>query len=119
MDYILFVKADVTLQPNPEEVMVRRRAGCSVEAGQPRQAGPVHWHKALLGAAAVFRGLPRLWRPAAARSLLGCQGLSWTPPGQDTRYVSWQELREMMDPSSGLLWSPWFRWGSGAGWPPR
>ena len=27
----------------------------------------------------------------------------------DTKYVSLQELQQMMDPSSGLLWSPWFR----------
>eukprot|EP00602_Paraphysomonas_sp_CaronLab_P006525 CAMPEP_0185036834 /NCGR_PEP_ID=MMETSP1103-20130426/30406_1 /TAXON_ID=36769 /ORGANISM="Paraphysomonas bandaiensis, Strain Caron Lab Isolate" /LENGTH=738 /DNA_ID=CAMNT_0027574547 /DNA_START=21 /DNA_END=2234 /DNA_ORIENTATION=- len=27
----------------------------------------------------------------------------------DTKYVTLSELREMMDPSSGLLWSPWFR----------
>ena len=25
------------------------------------------------------------------------------------RYVTPEELRAMMDPSSGLLWSPWFR----------
>ncbi|KAI3425236.1 hypothetical protein D9Q98_009004 [Chlorella vulgaris] len=48
MDYIFFLKADVTLQPNPEEIM-------------------------------------------------------------DTKYVSLQELRQMMEPGSGLLWSPWFR----------
>ncbi|KAL4430327.1 hypothetical protein ABPG77_002133 [Micractinium sp. CCAP 211/92] len=48
MDYILFIKADVTLAPNPEEVM-------------------------------------------------------------DTKYVTLPELRQMMQPSSGLLWSPWFR----------
>ncbi|EFN53784.1 hypothetical protein CHLNCDRAFT_53578 [Chlorella variabilis] len=48
MDYILFVRADVTVQPNAEEVM-------------------------------------------------------------DTKYVSLGELRQMMHPSSGLLWSPWFR----------
>ncbi|KAI7836603.1 hypothetical protein COHA_009561 [Chlorella ohadii] len=48
MDYILFVRADVTLQPNDEEVM-------------------------------------------------------------DTKYVTLPELRQMMHPSSGLLWSPWFR----------
>jgi farnesyl-diphosphate farnesyltransferase/isopentenyl-diphosphate delta-isomerase type 1 len=27
----------------------------------------------------------------------------------DTKYVTLQELQEMMKPSSGLLWSPWFR----------
>mmetsp|Transcript_15550 Transcript_15550/g.25903 ORF Transcript_15550/g.25903 Transcript_15550/m.25903 type:complete len:735 (+) Transcript_15550:52-2256(+) len=27
----------------------------------------------------------------------------------DVKYVSLEELREQMDPSSGLLWSPWFR----------
>ncbi len=27
----------------------------------------------------------------------------------DTRYVTQQELKQMMDPNSGLLWSPWFR----------
>jgi isopentenyl-diphosphate delta-isomerase len=27
----------------------------------------------------------------------------------DTRWVTKDELREMMDPSSGLRWSPWFR----------
>lgn len=27
----------------------------------------------------------------------------------DTRYVTLTELKSMMDPSSGLLWSPWFR----------
>jgi isopentenyl-diphosphate delta-isomerase len=48
MDYILFIKADVTLAPNAEEVM-------------------------------------------------------------DTKYVTFPELRQMMHPSSGLLWSPWFR----------
>lgn len=48
MDYILFIKTEVTLQPNPEEVM-------------------------------------------------------------DTRYVSLDELRNMMRPESGLMWSPWFR----------
>lgn len=26
-----------------------------------------------------------------------------------TRYVTQDELRGMMQPSSGLLWSPWFR----------
>lgn len=31
------------------------------------------------------------------------------PPVQDTRYVSLAELRAMMAPTSGLLWSPWFR----------
>lgn len=48
MDYILFARADVTLAPNPEEVM-------------------------------------------------------------DTKYVTPEELRAMMAPDSGLLWSPWFR----------
>ncbi|PSC75135.1 isopentenyl-diphosphate delta-isomerase I [Micractinium conductrix] len=48
LDYILFVKADVSVEPNAEEVM-------------------------------------------------------------DTKYVSMQELRQMMHPGSGLLWSPWFR----------
>lgn len=28
---------------------------------------------------------------------------------KDTRYVTQAELKAMMDPSSGLLWSPWFR----------
>lgn len=28
---------------------------------------------------------------------------------QDTRYVSLDELRNMMRPESGLMWSPWFR----------
>lgn len=27
----------------------------------------------------------------------------------DTRYVTEPELRAMMAPDSGLLWSPWFR----------
>ncbi|KAJ1414787.1 isopentenyl-diphosphate delta-isomerase type 1 fused to squalene synthase [Ochromonadaceae sp. CCMP2298] len=27
----------------------------------------------------------------------------------ESRYVTQEELRAMMDPSSGLLWSPWFR----------
>jgi farnesyl-diphosphate farnesyltransferase len=27
----------------------------------------------------------------------------------DSRYVTQEELRAMMEPSSGLLWSPWFR----------
>ena len=27
----------------------------------------------------------------------------------DVKYVSLDELREMMQPSSGLLWSPWFK----------
>lgn len=48
IDYILFVKADVDVQANPEEV-------------------------------------------------------------QDTRYVTQEELDELMRPESGLLWSPWFR----------
>mmetsp|Transcript_31223 Transcript_31223/g.52206 ORF Transcript_31223/g.52206 Transcript_31223/m.52206 type:complete len:773 (-) Transcript_31223:287-2605(-) len=48
IDYILFIKKNVTLKPNPEEV-------------------------------------------------------------SDTKYVSLSELKAMMDPSSGLLWSPWFR----------
>lgn len=30
-------------------------------------------------------------------------------PPQDTKYVTLPELRQMMQPSSGLLWSPWFR----------
>ena len=47
VDYILFVRASVKLDPNPEEV-------------------------------------------------------------QQVRYVSREELEEMMRPSSGLLWSPWF-----------
>lgn len=28
---------------------------------------------------------------------------------QDTKYVTKDELKKMMDPKSGLLWSPWFR----------
>jgi len=28
---------------------------------------------------------------------------------RDTKYVTLQELKEMMHPGSGLLWSPWFR----------
>ena len=28
---------------------------------------------------------------------------------KDTKYVTKDELKKMMDPSSGLLWSPWFR----------
>ena len=28
---------------------------------------------------------------------------------QKTAYVTEAELREMMEPSNGLLWSPWFR----------
>jgi len=28
---------------------------------------------------------------------------------QDTKWVTFQELKNMMKPSSGLLWSPWFR----------
>ena len=28
---------------------------------------------------------------------------------QETAYVTESELREMMAPSNGLLWSPWFR----------
>ena len=28
---------------------------------------------------------------------------------QDFKYVTHNELKEMMDPKSGLLWSPWFR----------
>ena len=28
---------------------------------------------------------------------------------KDVKFVSQEELRAMMDPSSGLLWSPWFR----------
>ena len=48
IDYILFIKADVELEPNAEEVM-------------------------------------------------------------DTKYVSAEELKEMMDEGSGLKWSPWFR----------
>ena len=27
----------------------------------------------------------------------------------DTKYVTQQELANMMDPQSGLRWSPWFR----------
>lgn len=27
----------------------------------------------------------------------------------DVKYVSLSELKEMMSPPSGLLWSPWFR----------
>lgn len=37
-----------------------------------------------------------------------CPGLPFPPP-QDTKYVTLPELRQMMQPSSGLLWSPWFR----------
>jgi len=48
IDYILFIKANVTVSPNPEEV-------------------------------------------------------------GDFKYVTLPELKEMMDPSSGLKWSPWFR----------
>ena len=48
IDYILFLKCDVNIQPNEEEV-------------------------------------------------------------QDVKYVSVSQLREMMDPSSGLKWSPWFK----------
>ena len=48
VDYILFMQADVTCDPNPDEVM-------------------------------------------------------------DIKYVTLQELRDQMNPSNGLLWSPWFR----------
>mmetsp|Transcript_14788 Transcript_14788/g.25755 ORF Transcript_14788/g.25755 Transcript_14788/m.25755 type:complete len:282 (+) Transcript_14788:78-923(+) len=48
MDYILFTQADVTMQPNPEEV-------------------------------------------------------------DEVKYVTLQELQAMMQPETGLLWSPWFR----------
>ena len=48
IDYILFIKANVTLSPNPEEV-------------------------------------------------------------GDVKYVTLPKLKEMMDPGSGLKWSPWFR----------
>ena len=48
VDYILFIRADVPIDPNPEEVM-------------------------------------------------------------NTRYVTHSELKDMMDPKNGLLWSPWFR----------
>ncbi len=48
MDYILFIKADVDLAPNADEV-------------------------------------------------------------QNTKYVTLHELQDMMQPSTGLLWSPWFR----------
>ena len=48
IDYILFIKADVPITLNPEEV-------------------------------------------------------------QDTKYVTSEELKELMAPTSGLLWSPWFR----------
>ena len=27
----------------------------------------------------------------------------------NTRYVTHSELKDMMDPKNGLLWSPWFR----------
>lgn len=46
MDYILFVKADVTLQPNAEEVMV---------SWEPLSAAP--WH-------AAFRVTLPKWREA-------------------------------------------------------
>ena len=36
-------------------------------------------------------------------------GLKLCPLSQDTKYVTLPELRQMMHPSSGLLWSPWFR----------
>ena len=52
MDYILFARADVALQPNPDEVRA-------------------------------------------------------------VRYVDAAALRDMMDPASGLRWSPWFRCGVG------
>lgn len=29
------------------------------------------------------------------------------------RYVTLDELRDMMKTNSGLLWSPWFRYGQG------
>ena len=48
MDYILFIKADVDMEPNPDEV-------------------------------------------------------------SDTKYVTLAELKQLMEPSSGLRWSPWFR----------
>ena len=44
--------------------------------------------------------------------MVGWGGRWWPPPPptlQDTKYVTLGELREMMAPSSGLLWSPWFR----------
>ena len=53
VDYILFARADVALQPNPDEVRA-------------------------------------------------------------VRYVDAAALRDMMDPASGLRWSPWFRRGAGA-----
>lgn len=39
-------------------------------------------------------------------------GLDFTPNPEevrDTKWVTLQELRDMMKPESGLLWSPWFR----------
>lgn len=44
------------------------------------------------------RSLPRAIPTATAQ-----------PSLQDTRYVTQAELAEMMDPASGLRWSPWFR----------
>ena len=39
------------------------------------------------------------------------------PPPQDTKYVTLPELRRMMAPDSGLLWSPWFRCARARGAP--
>lgn len=49
-------------------------------------------------------GVGTAW-PTLPLTLLLLDGL------QDTKYVSLQELRQMMEPGSGLLWSPWFRCG--------
>ena len=77
LDYILFVKADVSVEPNAEEVMVSRTARCSLPPPAAAAAGAsavaaaaaccCHCHRcgcravALLIAAHVSVALPSMW----------------------------------------------------------
>jgi len=53
------------------------------------------------------------WGEHEVDYILFCRADVELDPNQDevgaTRYVTLEELRAMMDPGSGLLWSPWFR----------
>jgi hypothetical protein len=125
MDYILFLKADVTLQPNPEEIMVRcHRCVITYSSCVCNETCNTDCATILCLSACLFACLLLAWKHVCCmkpcRSWLVGVGTAWpTLPLtlslldglQDTKYVSLQELRQMMEPGSGLLWSPWFRCG--------
>ena len=86
MDYILFVRAPaggVSLQPNPEEV------------------DEVRYDHDVAG----FLGLTDT--SEASIPMTTC--LAELPSCLSFRFVTQAELVTMMNPESGLRWSPWFR----------